>query len=851
MKAEEQNYFNSNDEEWWLSYQLETTNLGGRIYDVLEYDGKLLLAGGVSHEYYDLGNLALWNGTYFESFPYPVNNMQLILNAHYMNEELVVTGMGDSVAQVLSGEEWTDINNGHFSLILSSKVHDGLLYVVGSNGEDYEFAVRERSNWTILGTALNDRITDLEFFDGSWYVSGEFDADVNGDSLRHIAKLSEGQWVEPGGGLDKSSFDMIQWNDRLLICGEFKEIAVTGQQVRNIAEISGDSIFEMPEYEYSSIDEQFGYFLELESDLIICPNRKLYNSLLGEYQGMLRLKSGAEETEPFFSEFKRYPSSFEMPEIYKFAEFGGTIYAMGDFWFQYNGLDVETFAVYDEVSAFNTLSTDSIEFGILLGTYGFNLTHFTEPLFEFPKGSGNHSFRDAGIWLYGKKGSEKVYGQNGLSTSFTFGPKSFQYDREYLLKYARHWQLTREEVELHQSGYNQSGYVMPEAILNWPAHGDMNKGEAYFLAPFVDVNENDVYEPHLGDYPVIRGDECILSITSDHKHELVNPSESHIDFEIISMHYVYKGVNEILDQTVFVHNQITNRSGYEIQDCKVGQYSFSELTNSLGHVGTDPNLNAFYAYSEPDIGPWNEDEEFINHPPSAGVLFLNRPLEGTVNMAGYSSYTDPPSQLYHFQNYLDGRWRDGRPIIPQNWGYPFGDDDTTETTTFLFHDYPWIEDGWSGIDYTGFQRMIGSTYQGTVGPNESFCFDVAFYQTRNYDLPGALPALIDLLEDAPQIIDFYWNQSEYCDYEVIHVEEQEAELNDITIYPNPTNGFIIVELDQNIDLIEVHALEGNLIYQQKNPVANEQLDLRSLSSGLYIISVHSDNQVHTRRLIIH
>jgi hypothetical protein len=45
------------------------------------------------------------------------------------------------------------------------------------------------------------------------------------------------------------------------------------------------------------------------------------------------------------------------------------------------------------------------------------------------------------------------------------------------------------------------GYVIPSWFFEWPAHGDVALGLDYFLAPFMDVNGNGLYDPHNGDYP--------------------------------------------------------------------------------------------------------------------------------------------------------------------------------------------------------------------------------------------------------------------------------------------------------------------------------------------------------------
>jgi len=40
-------------------------------------------------------------------------------------------------------------------------------------------------------------------------------------------------------------------------------------------------------------------------------------------------------------------------------------------------------------------------------------------------------------------------------------------------------------------------------ILNWPGNGDQSAGEPKILAPFFDANANGIYDPSLGDYPIL------------------------------------------------------------------------------------------------------------------------------------------------------------------------------------------------------------------------------------------------------------------------------------------------------------------------------------------------------------
>src|ERR1700740_452634 len=57
--------------------------------------------------------------------------------------------------------------------------------------------------------------------------------------------------------------------------------------------------------------------------------------------------------------------------------------------------------------------------------------------------------------------------------------------------------------------------TMPQQILNWPGNGISTQNTSYKLAPYVDVNHNNKYDPLNGDYPIMYGDYSIYQITND------------------------------------------------------------------------------------------------------------------------------------------------------------------------------------------------------------------------------------------------------------------------------------------------------------------------------------------------
>ena len=80
----------------------------------------------------------------------------------------------------------------------------------------------------------------------------------------------------------------------------------------------------------------------------------------------------------------------------------------------------------------------------------------------------------------------------------------------------------------------------------------------------------------------------------------------------------------------------------------------------------------------------------------------------------------------------------------------------------------------------------------------------------------------------------------------------EFQLQNIGIYPNPSNGNFSVNLGEVIpESIEIIDLTGKIIYTQKEFENNHEilLNLSSVSNGIYFMKIATDSQSLTRKII--
>ena len=75
----------------------------------------------------------------------------------------------------------------------------------------------------------------------------------------------------------------------------------------------------------------------------------------------------------------------------------------------------------------------------------------------------------------------------------------------------------------------------------------------------------------------------------------------------------------------------------------------------------------------------------------------------------------------------------------------------------------------------------------------------------------------------------------------------------VNIYPNPTKGFIIIDIDddsENAYSIEVLNIIGQRVYSEKEIMnRNLVIDLSSYSTGIYFVKISKADQLFIKKII--
>ena len=172
-------------------------------------------------------------------------------------------------------------------------------------------------------------------------------------------------------------------------------------------------------------------------------------------------------------------------------------------------------------------------------------------------------------------------------------------DEETMLQWNRTFKITRKEVLEFMANYQNPGYSIPQHILDWPAHGDTTKGQAWLLAPFTDVDGDNHYDPTHGDHPDFPGDMAQFVIFNDNYASHGESQGVPIGVETHVMVYAFDAPEDsVMNNTIFFNYKLFNRSQNDYHDTYIGLYTDWDLGYAFDdYVGVDVGWNSVYCYN--------------------------------------------------------------------------------------------------------------------------------------------------------------------------------------------------------------------------------------------------------------
>ena len=453
--------------------------------------------------------------------------------------------------------------------------------------------------------------------------------------------------------------------------------------------------------------------------------------------------------------------------------------------------------------------------------------------------------------LYRKGGRD--YGKGPLKIG------NFTTNNESQLKFQSTWKVEEKTIDEFKLNFNKPGYLIPKVILNWPAHGDTLNGYANKLAPFIDLNKNGLYEPFLGDYPDIKGQQNHFWIFNDNTYIHHSESDGHpIGVEVHANAYGYvcnqindQNVNKAINNTIFLKYKIINRSNRTYTDFSLGFWMDPDIGNrSDDKVGSNPKEGYAYWYNSDTL-----DEGFGGFGsklPACALIMLpnnNDSIHRKLDLARFVTYKNDfsvigiPARAEHYYNYLQGKWKSSQKIT-------YGGDGTTGNDSQNIYMFPgkndlsnrpeWTDD--SSSSNNGFRNIILSSKNITFKPGDEREVTFALvYTPTNFNQKDLI--LEELNKDVIKVKNWYANQSfPSCSTFPLKINEQTnvGSAAEIKLYPNPSSSNIYFEhnLGSKITAISLYNLNGKLIYKEMGSNL-KSLNLESYLEGIYFLQLET------------
>lgn len=432
---------------------------------------------------------------------------------------------------------------------------------------------------------------------------------------------------------------------------------------------------------------------------------------------------------------------------------------------------------------------------------------------------------------------------------------------DYLNDYSSSiWFMGSYLVNDHIQNYDQPGYVADPTILNWPGNGNTSIGVAEQLAPYVDMNNNGLYEPMLGDYPNIRGDAAMYIIMNDGAQIHSNSGASSLGVEVHLMVYQYATMEYKNDATL-INARVFNRGGIDYSDFKCTFLVDADLGNYLDdYYGCDPSRNAMFTYNgdglDEDVGGLLG---YGTNPPAIGVMSLSNPISqaGQYTSVAAAVYSDPVTAADYW-NYMNGKWKDGSDWMYGGAGYAGSPGVTTNFTDFIYDGNPSISSEWSensydlasGQNVPGDRRMFMNIESLPLLVGDVNCYDFAIVYARNFTNSNL--ENVDLLKNQLDDMQIFYDTMNFTCQQVVLSTEELFMNNQFVIQPNPSNGTFTIKAEnqQGEFEISISDMTGREVMHKRVLNTNDHIiDLKE-EPGIYLVTLSNKGMSATKRLII-
>jgi len=470
-----------------------------------------------------------------------------------------------------------------------------------------------------------------------------------------------------------------------------------------------------------------------------------------------------------------------------------------------------------------------------------------KPTFDIPNVGCAKPIYTAGLWFGGFDEATgnlhlaaTTYSQN--ANDYLPGPIDLvtgRYDSVSNGYYNRIWKIDRKTIEIFKLNYQLPSYKIPAEIMDWPAHGKGNFTQK--LAPFVDLNSNGIYEPALGEYPDIKGDQMLWWVFNDIGIHIETNSKP-LGMEIHGSCYAFyhnslvnSDSNFIINRTLFFNYKLINRSKQNYRSLYVGLFNDVDLGNFKDDlVGCDTMENVGFGYNGDNYD--DLPKGFGKNPPMILCKFLNQ------KMTNFSSKSAPlmkrPDDYYRLLRTAEIGDSNYKSIGFINQGYPCNNPYNTTN------------------NIPGDRRFIMSTNTPLLSSDSSFNLEFAYIFLHKPTFDFLKEGCDQPMQTSRRIQHWYDTKSfpskPYTDLSTQKIIEN----SHFELHPNPASNTLHWKLNiSNSNILEISITDqlGRNIWIQPSLKESNSVErtiaIQTLPKGLFFLKIKTISGVFVKKFI--
>ena len=412
-------------------------------------------------------------------------------------------------------------------------------------------------------------------------------------------------------------------------------------------------------------------------------------------------------------------------------------------------------------------------------------------------------------------------------------------------------------------------------LLDWPWH---------LGAPVLDGDGIDGnYDLEAGDRPALIGDQMIWWVMNDVAGEHRSMDTAPIGLEVHGSAFAFHRPGSYIDNVTFYRYRFINKNRKPSEDAYFSLYADLELGDwADNYVGSDSTLHLGYVYNSDNLD--NADcGGYGEAPPALGYTFLRTAVADAdgldndrddltdepgeqIGMSSFVHFPDgpcvicTPSSAPDYYNYMQARWRDGKPIT---LGGEFGRYFSDIPTKFSYPGDPIAGTYWSerNLDDQGTSRDPGwRTFNTTTGPftlqpgeEQEIIFAIVWSRgTDNFDSIRQLKKEVKRLHEVADDILVPGVPAKAS------APEPEPVLGFAQNFPNPFTETTTIRYSVPQEMavrLRIYDLLGREITTlvdecQRPGVYTADFDGAGLPGGLYVYRIEMDHRTYTRQMVL-